>query len=357
MSRAGAGLTLSTERPVGVPGFTVRSGRSVDLGLLTARVYSNQEDFGGYAFFPRSTDIGTGTGADTGREPDFELYCVDLDRDPVDRDLLEAAGDRTLRAKRFRTGYYRGPYYGEPAHLITRGRRFHVFGRSLEKLVWPYFVKRFLSDFAAGTDHLNMKAAGIAAPGGGPATLLVGQSGGGKTTFLTQACLAGYDFLTNTHTLYRDGTAHGVPTAMRVRRDAYFAEVIDRQQLPPYLDLPGEYLAGAEQLFDGRTVDSAEVLNVVILNARDAPGPAGLRRISPDTALAFLDQFGFATSTYGMKEDLAAHFDGDLEAYAAHYLAAKGQLHQLTRTARCYVAQVDMLDPAVRDATLTELHG
>ncbi|MFF7879078.1 hypothetical protein ACFZDM_33195 [Streptomyces californicus] len=143
--------------------------RHADLNLLTLRILSNREEFDGYAYFSRDAPAGTAA--------DHEIVCVDLDRDPYNPKVLRALSDRTLRANRFRSGYYLNHIFGEPAYLITKGRRSYVFGRRLERTIWPYFVKRVLTDFAVDQKYLHLKAAGFTLDDGS-ATHLVGPNAG-----------------------------------------------------------------------------------------------------------------------------------------------------------------------------------
>ncbi|MFD8589707.1 FomB family phosphonate monophosphate kinase [Streptomyces sp. NPDC059637] len=322
----------------------VRSSRLVDLNLLTVRISSNLEDFDAYAYFSREAPAGTA--------PDHEIVCVDLDRDPYDAEVLRALSDRTLRAKRFRSGYYLNHIFGDPAYLVTEGRRSYVFGRRLERTVWPYFVKRILTDFAVDRGYLHLKAGGFTFEDGS-ATLLVGPNAGGKTVFLTQACLDGARFLTNTHVLVRDGEAHAVPSAVRVRRSPQFEELIDRRVLTPHLE-SGDFVAAPELLFPGPPRDHGRVRNIVITDF--APErPQGFERITAEQAGLFLGLFADAVVNYGLKDDLLAHHGGDFDAFTGSLATLRKQLAALVEGARCYRANVDMLDPSVRTAVLEEL--
>ncbi|MEV5441046.1 FomB family phosphonate monophosphate kinase [Streptomyces sp. NPDC052644] len=322
----------------------VRSSRLVDLNLLRVRISSNLERFDAYAYFSRD--------APAGAAPDHEIVCVDLDRDPYDPDVLRALTDRTLRAKRFRTGYYLNHIFGDPAYLVSEPGRSFVFGRRLERTVWPYFVKRILTDFAVDHGYLHLKAAGFTF-GDGSTTLLVGPNGGGKTVFLTQACLDGARFLTNTHVLVRDGEAHAVPSAVRVRRAPQFEALIEGHGLTPHLE-SGDYVAAPELLFPGTPRDRGRVRNIVITDF--APDrPQGFERITAEQAGLFLGLFADAVVNYGLKDDLLAHHGGDLDAFTATLAALRGRLTALVEGARCYRANVDMLDPSVRTAVLAEL--
>ncbi|CDR02675.1 hypothetical protein GCM10022420_094310 [Streptomyces iranensis] len=326
-----------------LPTPEIRSSSVIDLNVLRFRLSSNLEEFPARSYFTRFADDDTPV--------DFELRCIDTDRDTVDVSSIRHLVDTTVRAKRFTKGYYRGPYFGDPVYLITRNREFYVFGRSLEKIVWPYFVKYLLSIYAAENSYLDLKAGGFVLPGGG--TLLFGQTGGGKSVFLAQACMAGAQFLTNTHTLVKGDMAHAVPSAMRVRRDVCFGELIDRHGLPPHIEA-GEYISSPDVLFEQPAVDAARIRNIVIVNSRPE-APSGFRRVDPSTAFSFLDQFGLGVTTYGLKDDLIAHFGYDLQRYAEHYKSMKEGLSRLCENARCFVSNIDMMDARVRASTLSVL--
>ncbi|MEV8057741.1 FomB family phosphonate monophosphate kinase [Streptomyces antimycoticus] len=321
----------------------IRSSVVIDLNLLRFRLSSNLEEFPARSYFTHFADDNTPV--------DFELRCFDIDHDTVDISSIRRLVDTTVRAKRFTKGYYRGPYFGDPVYLITRDRVFYVFGRSLEKIVWPYFVKYLLSVYAAENSYLDLKAGGFVLAGGG--TLLFGQTGGGKSVFLAQACMAGAQFLTNTHTLVKGSVAYAVPAAMRVRRDVCFSELIDRHELPRHIE-EGEYISSPEVLFEQPAADATPVRNIVIVNTRPE-APSGFSRVDPDTALPFLEQFGLGVTTYGLKDDLIAHFDYDLQRYAKHYTSMKVNLSHLCGNARCYVSNVNMMDVRVRASVLSTL--
>lgn len=322
----------------------VRSSKVFDLHLLTVRISTNLEEFDAYAYFSRE--------APERPDADYEIVCVDLDRDPFDVEVLARRADRSLRAKRFRTGYYLSHIFGDPAYLITEGRRSYVFGRRLERTVWPYFVKRILTDFAADNGYLHLKAAGFAFDDGGT-TLLAGPNGGGKTVFLTQACLGGARFLTNTHTLVRDGEAFAVPSAVRVRRAPHVEELIARHGLVPHLE-SGDFVAAPELLFPGAPVDTGRIRNVVITDYNPA-GHRGMERVTSEQAELFLEQFAFAVTNYGLKDDLLAHQGRDFEKFTGVLRTMRAQLSDLVAGARCYRANVDMTDPVRRADVLATL--
>jgi hypothetical protein len=324
----------------------IRSSRLANLGLLNVSISSNLEQFPAYSYFSSfSSEPGIA---------EYEVICIDLDRDSIPAEIYAGRTDRSLRSKRFKTGYYLVHYFGDPAYLITEGHKFYVFGRFLEKTVWPYFVKHILTVFAADHGYLHLKAASVELPDSG-ATLLVGRNGAGKTVFLAQACLNGARFLSNTHTLVRDGVAHGVPSSIRVRRDECFGELIDKMGLTPHME-SGDYVTDASTLFDSPQAASARVRNIVIVDYK--PGAsAGLIPISPEAAEAFMDQFSFAVTTYGLKDDLLAHYNLNFDAYVNSLRRMRQQLIDLAAGAQCYRANADMLDTESRNAVLKKLAG
>ncbi|WDZ85833.1 FomB family phosphonate monophosphate kinase [Micromonospora cathayae] len=328
-----------------VASVPIRTAAVVDLNVVRVRLATNLESFPAYGYFAE-------VGPDDGRY-DYEVVCIDQDRDPVDLEAVAAQVDRTFRGKRFRAGYYLVHYFGEPAYLITNGRRFLVVGRQLERTVWPYFVKHILTVHSADAGLLHLKAGGFVQDDG-DATLLVGRNGGGKTVFLVQACLAGASFLTNTHALVADdATVYGVPSSLRVRRDRQFADLIDRYDLPRHMEA-GDHIARPEQLFGDRGARQGRLRNLVVVDYNPAQ-PDSFERVAGESVLTFLDQFAFAVTTYGLKDDLFVHYGTDFDAFTAGLAAMKERLRAMVRSARCYRANVDLLDAPTRDRVLAEL--
>ncbi|WP_217559020.1 FomB family phosphonate monophosphate kinase [Streptomyces sp. GbtcB6] len=327
--------------------YTIRSSAVVDLNLLRVRISSNLAAFAGYGFFSR---FAQGLAAE--EQCDYEVVCVDLDEDPIDPDLLDPLADRGFRADRFRGGFYLTHHYGPPAHLATRGNRIYVFGRRLDRTIWPYFTKHLLTIHAVDHDLVHLKAAAFVQPGFG-ASLLFGRGGGGKTVFLTQACAAGADFLSNTHVLTRDDIVYGVPSAMRIRRDRCFAEIIDSRQLEQHLDA-NEFRLDPGLIFGREPVGRATIRNLCIIDyALDRP-PC-FEEVDEEPFEAFLDLFAFAIGTYGLKDDVLAHLDYDFRRYGAAYADMKRRMRELVAGTRRLYVNADMLDPAVRDRTLARL--
>ncbi|MEU6718628.1 FomB family phosphonate monophosphate kinase [Nonomuraea sp. NPDC046802] len=321
-----------------------KSAKVLDLNVLRARLRFNSDDSPAYGYFSQF--------ASPDATVDFEFTCVDLDQDPLDEAMLARLSDSTIRSKRFRSGYFRGAYFGDPAYLVTRGRHWYVFGRSLEKIVWPYLVKQALNVFALESGYLHLKAAALGHPDGG-VTLLVGQAGSGKSIFLVQACQNGARFITNTHTMLRDGIAYGIPSALRVRNDECFGGLIEQRNLAGHL-VGGEFLASPDLLFSDATMMSGRVRNIVLMNYQDN-NRTRFERISPEKAILFLEQFALGVTVYDLRYDLIEHLDRDVEGYVSAYERMKVEIAALCRGSRCYLANVRMQDPDVRTAVLDEL--
>ncbi|MFH8978039.1 FomB family phosphonate monophosphate kinase [Streptomyces sp. NPDC017890] len=323
--------------------YTIRSSRVIDLNVFKVRVSSNIPDFAGYAFFSRF--------AGPEQTCAYELVFVDLNEDPIDPALIEPVADQGYRADRFRGGSYITHHFGPPAHLVTRGNRILVFGRELERTLWPYFTKRLLTNFAIDQGLLHLKAAAFVQPQG--ATLLFGRQKGGKTVFLTQACAAGARFMSNTHVLTCDATVYGVPSAMRIRKGPGFDQLIGSGELEKHLEAD-EYRIDPDMIFGRASITEATVRNLCIIDYN--PGrPPCFDEVDAESFTSFLDLFACAPGTYGLKDDMLAHLDNDIHRYSAAFSAMKRRMSDLVGGARRFYINADMLDPAIRDRTLARL--
>lgn len=325
--------------------IVIRSSVVVDLNRFRLRISSNVSGFSGYEYFAKYVPDRANPACT------YELICIDLDRDPIDLDQVLPLVDRTYRAERFQVGYYLAHHFGPPAHLVTRGNRHYVFGRGLERTVWPYFIKHLLTVYAADHSMVHLKAAGFVQEAG--ATLLFGKGSAGKTVFLTQACLSGARFLANTHVLVRDSQVYGIPSAMRVRSDPWFAPLVAAGQLQQHFE-KGEYRADPNQLFENGWQLEAPVRNVCIVDF-DEDRPSHVTELDTESFCLFLDNFALAIGTYGLKDDLLAHVEGDLKRYLATHRAMRESMVQLVESCRRLHVNVDMLDPVARADVLAML--
>ncbi|MEV6690291.1 FomB family phosphonate monophosphate kinase [Micromonospora sp. NPDC051196] len=325
--------------------YVVRMSRTIDLNMLKLRMSSNLREFEGFAYFSTLLDPDV--------PADYTLTCVDLDKDPIDEVLLREAADRTYRAERFQAGYYLAHHFGAPAFLVTRGTDLFVFGRQLEKTVWPYFVKHLLTIFAVDRGLLHLKAAAFVQPGVG-ATLLVGRGSGGKTVFLTRACTSGAAFLSNTHVLVDGRTVHGVPSAMRVRNDECFRPLIESGGLSRHLE-SHEYRADPRAIFPSWQL-SAPIRNLCVVDYQPNWPPV-VEELGAEECYEFLDQFSAAVGTYGLKDDVLAHLDGDFHRYVRAAKAFRQAMTEVVLSARRFRINADMFDKSTSREVLRTLAG
>jgi hypothetical protein len=323
----------------------VRSSALVALNVCGLRILSNVANFEAFSYFSQFRPPAA--------RADYELFCVDLDRDDVEETQLAALADSTYRADRLRKGYYLAHHFGPPAYLITRGHRYYLFGRRLERIVWPYFVKHLLTIFGVDRGMVHLKAAAFVRSGA--ATLLVGRGGGGKTVFLSQACLAGASFVSNTHVLVSGRTVYGVPSALRVRPAACFDELISSGRAGRHLD-DGEYRLDPTEVFGSVWPGPATVRTICIVDYQP-DRHRRLEEVSEADCLNFLSHFALAVPTYGLKDDVLAHLDGDLDRYLAACRYMNAELEQLVASSRRFVVNADMMDPAVRASVLAAVSG
>jgi hypothetical protein len=129
----------------GIPhGVEWRTDELVRVGQLTVRIVSDTEGFVALSYFSRrARNRVTPPGAELPYRVDAEIWCISRGDPPADG--LPAGGADTARFRGFRAGYYVTDHFGEPVHAIARGQnRVLLYGRRLERLIWPYFVKYLL---------------------------------------------------------------------------------------------------------------------------------------------------------------------------------------------------------------------
>lgn len=332
-------------RPIPDPAVDVpiRSSRVFTLGLLNIRISSNLEDFSAYDYLVESEDSGAGVS--------FELICVDTALDAINADAISGATDQTMRATRMRTGHYNAHHFGAPAYVITRGTKTFIFGTGLERTVWPYFIKWFLTVFAVDNGFAHLKAAAVA-NGSGDVTLILGRGGGGKTVFLTEACTAGARFVTNTHALVKGQVLHGVPSKMRVRAregDGAQASGLVSRHLEA-----GSILLDPMEAFSLPALASGPVRGIVVVN-HTGRFKERVEPLAPETTRSFMQQFALAISTYGLRHDLLAASGLDLLRYGIAYDAQVEQMTALLTGIESVEVDADLLDEQVRKRTLVKL--
>lgn len=322
--------------------FQCRSRKEVHLGPVRIDIRSNELDFKGMRFFSERLDSAASGPRAPGSSPDFTLSLCNLNLDgPWPLEMLASIYDRTYRGKKMSAGYYLTDHFGAPAFLVSRGNQYWIFAEDFEPILWPYAIKHLLTVYAMNHNLLHLKAAAVAIDGQG--TLLVGRGGSGKTVLLTQLCNAGARFLSNTHVLVDGRTLLGVPTAMRVRRDEFFAPIIAERGLSSSVK-PGEYTADPVADLRWQSVRSALLGSVCLLDYRGASSRV-IREIGRDAMFNYLEQFGLAINVYGLKEDILDALDGEVQRFSAEMNRVRTLLHSMIDGARCYYLSCDVADP------------
>lgn len=312
----------------------IRDERTVALGPINLHIRSNEPEFSGFRYFP----IQHATRAASAERQDYVVTLCNLGIDgPWAIDALLRLQDDTYRAKRFNLGYYITDHFGDPAYLVTRDNRIWVFAHALEPILWPYLVKLLLTCYSTSHHALHLKASAIAIDGVG--TLLVARGGGGKTVLLSQLCLNGAAFLSNTHVLARDRTLIGVPTTMRVRPASFFQPIVANGALHSALK-PGEYLVDPVSDLGWRLQDSAPLKNICLVDFRGVDHHV-IRESSARVIYDYMEQFSLALNVYGLKEDVLDAAGIDPDRFSQVTRTMKSGLLALVRSARLFVLSMD----------------
>jgi hypothetical protein len=187
---------------------------------------------------------------------------------------------------------------------------------------------------------LHLKAAAVAVDGAG--TLLVARGGGGKTMLLAQLCRAGAEFLSNTHTLIDGDEMIAVPTAMRVRNDAFFGPMIASRGLSPGIK-PGEYVADPICDLEWRSRRKAPLRNICLIEYR-GPRHREVRPLDRNVLYDYMEQFSSAFNVYVQKEDVLDYLGADLQAFSERTSAMRIALRALVERCSCYYVSCDSTD-------------
>jgi hypothetical protein len=320
--------------------FIIRTRRIVRLGPMHIDLRSNEKNFGGLQYFVQAANAGA----------DYVVNCCNT---RLDGPWSGVERDRTYRAKRFAAGYYITDHFGAPASIVQRGHQYWIFAEDFEPMLWPYVVKILLTLHSIEHDRLHLKAAAVAVEGRG--TLLVGRGGAGKTVLLARLCERGATFLANTHVLLKGDRIIAVPSAMRVRRDASFAPVIERRGLREGFKA-GEYVADPIRDLGWQPALEAPLNNVCLIDYR-GPGECILSPIEGPVLYEYLEQFSLPLNVYGLKEDLLDHFGGSVDDFALQMHRMKSQLHALVENSHGYRVSCDASDDKGLDALHDLLAG
>ena len=320
--------------------FRVRSRRRVRLGPVSVEICSNEPHFKGFRFFSESCAV-DGSDSRWGEEPDFTLSLCNIGIDtPWPVQTLASIRDRSYRGKRLSVGYYLTDHFGAPAYLVTRGSRYWIFAEDFEGLLWPYAIKHLLTLYSIKQEMLHLKAAAVAVEGQG--ALLVGRGGSGKTVLMNHLCLAGAEFLSNTHVFVDGLDIFGIRTGMRVRADEFFGPMIAARGLAPNVKA-GEYTADPLADLGWRAVRSAPLGCVCLVDYRGV-GTRMIREMSAEVMFDYMEQFALALNVYGLKEDVLDSFGGDVGRFSEEMSVMRARLRAVVDGARCYYLSCDAAD-------------
>jgi hypothetical protein len=317
-----------------LPQIPVRHERVVRLAELRVCLASNAPLDECLKFFSAAA-------IEDGPACDYRIVAVDSRAAPGwTAGELARFADRTYTGGRFSRGYYITDNFGAPVTIVTRGNTFHLFGTSLERVIWPFFVKYLLTVHAAEHDALHIKAAAFDLQGAG--TLLIGNGGTGKTIMLAELCgRAGASFVSNTHCVLHGTSATGVLSTMRVRRDLYFASIIDGNRLPPAITT-GEYILDPVNYFR-RVASSIEVRNLCVVDySRD--GSFRLQEMNKRHVYNYMNQFSLANNAYSLKNQLLDYCAGDLASFSELCQVMNDRLEHIVAASRTLFVSCNILD-------------
>lgn len=309
----------------------------VRIGPLTVRIVSDVPAFPALRYFSRLVRTPLSPpGETTTKHSDFELWCVSR----VDLQFDNETGcpvDQTSRAKGFRSGYYVTDHFGPPVVSITRGRRVYLFGRELQGLIWPYYVKYLLQRHAVATGGLFLKAAAIEVDGA--ATLILGRGGAGKTVMLTELCRRGAGFISNSNTVVAQGAVAGVASSLRFRPGPW----LDRLRVPtaPAID-PSEVVVDPLDAFPVWAMDPVPVRHIVVADYRGSTEHL-VKKLSQTEALNIMTQFGLGLNVYRLEEDLLDDLAGDYRAFAQAHKEMHERLRELVGNCDAHAVSTDVL--------------
>lgn len=314
--------------------------RIIQLGPVSFRLVSNVPDFTAQQYFSAATQRDY-----KGERADYELWCISLLESELDQEYIVAHVDNTYRGNNFAAGYYVTDHFGPPAYLVTRGQRHYIFSEEFESIVWPYFVKRFLMLTSLENKSLHLKAAACSI--GSAATLLLGRGGSGKTVFLTQLCLNGARFISNSHSIIKDGHVQGVASCIRIRPGPWHANLVRAAETWPSLRA-GELIVDPLDVFLASRDAITPVRNILLLDYR-CKGQHIIRPLSEQEVYNYAEQFSLAVNVYRLEEDLLDLYDGDYRQFSQVYSQMKAQLLSLVRHSTCYYISSDVLSSKFRE--------
>ncbi|MBC6445048.1 MAG: hypothetical protein GDA50_06395 [Alphaproteobacteria bacterium GM202ARS2] len=320
-----------------------RDSLNVFLGNTTACLVTSASASAARGFFSSRAVL------DPHAPTEFELWCIDDTEGIVREHIADYPPDPSYRAGAFAMGYFATDHFGAPVVLHRFGRRYYMVGVELERPTWTYFVKFFVFTAALEKQQLFLKSAAVEIDGQG--VLIAGRGGGGKTTLVETLCRYGARFLTNSHAIVSNGEVIGVPSNMRVRPNDTAAD--HAPKLPSLRE--GERLRDPYTDLPAAPGMSAPLHHTLIIDYRPEQEDC-VRRLPPDEAVGFLDQFSLGVNVYGLEEELLEWCGHDVARFGREMMQQWGRLRILVEEHPCYLVRTDILDPDNR-AVLFDMLG
>jgi hypothetical protein len=316
---------------------TIIVDEQISLGNLNFRLLSNTLEFKGKEFF--SKEIRTPY-TNSSYKNHFELWCISFNNTTINKKYIINNIDSSYRSNSFAAGYYATDHFGHPVYLITNSSKFFVFGEHLEKVVWCYFVKYFLLLFTINHNSLFLKAAAFNINNKG--TLLFGRGNAGKTTFLGTFCQNGASFITNSHAIVKDFNIVGMSTCLRIRPKNIWWKKEINANFKPNLN-PGEVIADPNQMFLNHDTKPVKLKNILIIDFLK-PKYHYVKKICPQDAYNYIEQFGLGINVYRLEEDLLDYYKGNYKEFVTKYQNMKYLLKIIIQDSNCYYIRSDILD-------------
>lgn len=307
--------------------------RLIQIGPCKVRLVSNLKDFPAYKYFSMGLQKQY-----KGEIVDYELYCLSSKK--IHFKNLAKMIDKNYRGQHFAEGYYVTDHFGKPIYMVTYGKSYYIFGEQLEYVVWPYFTKYFLFLYSLKNKSLFLKTAAFSI--GSSTTLIMGRGNAGKTVFLSNMCLNGANYISNSHVLVVGKKTQGILSSLRIRPEPWCKDIFDKENVYPGI-IPGEIIVDPISMFKTQEKKRALIKNVCIIDYQ-GKNHHEVKKISGKVAYDYAEQFALGINVYRLEEDLLDLYKGDVHIFSRHYGKMKKNLMDLISSSNCYYISTNILD-------------
>lgn len=323
--------------------LNIKTDVVVVLGNCTVRIKSNEVNFNALKYFSNSIITKAKE-----QSTEFTLTCVSLKEFGHKPKSLKLFVDKTCRGGQLTEGYYVTDHFGDPFYLVSEEADFYIFGEKFEKIIWPYFVKYFLLLHTIKNKSLFLKSAAFSINSKG--TLILGRGRSGKTVFLSNLCLNGADFISNSHTIVKDDKLHGITSSMRIRPDLWCEKLFTEEQKTPGIKA-NEFIIDPHSVFSLNSEKPVKIYNICILNFKGS-GFHKITKITHKQAYDYAEQFSLGLNVYRLEEDLLDYYQNNLKLFSNSVSTLRKQLKKLIQNCNCYHISSDVLNPKYRDKVI-----